>query len=184
MAADNSGGDLSHGRQSGHSDGLSTPLGRGSIVHQRRSGLQRWLRPVAGALIALAVGTLFAAQATPAISLQLSPEQVVRQYVQVLLSEGDTETADTLVCRKPHLEAVTLWQKDLTSRETRFHLPPLQADVTAYADTVSGHQATASVEISVTLVIGDQPQERLTRPYDFSLVQDEGWKICKASQRL
>jgi hypothetical protein len=73
-------------------------------------------------------------------------------------------------------------RQDLMSRRQRLHLPPLQAGVAAYRGTKTGQAVTAMVEVTVTHTVNGQPQERLARPYTFTLTHEHGWKICSAAE--
>jgi hypothetical protein len=68
------------------------------------------------------------------------------------------------------------------NRQQRLNLPPLQAGVAAYRDTTTGQTVTATVDVTVTHTVNGQPQERLGRPYTFTLTHGDGWKVCTATE--
>jgi hypothetical protein len=73
------------------------------------------------------------------------------------------------------------WQDELADRVQRWHLPPLSADVTGYTDSgTAGRQVTTAADV-VTLTVDDRPRERVTRPGIFTLVDQDGWKVCAAT---
>jgi hypothetical protein len=147
-------------------------------VSSARARARSWLT-IAGGVLVLASGAL--APVLAASGDKSQPEEVVRQYVQAALSERNDAGAAALTCPSPRLGAVQQWQRDLAVRESQIGVP-LRVDVASYADSITGGRAEASVEIAVTLQPGGQPSERLTGPCRFALVQQDGWKVCAASQ--
>jgi hypothetical protein len=110
------------------------------------------------------------------------PQDVLNAYVQSTLSANDDRAVAELTCRTPHLDSIRSWQQDLMNRRQRLNLPPLQAGVAAYRDTTTDQAVTATAEVTVTLTVNGQPQERLVRPYTFTLTHEDGWKVCTATQ--
>jgi hypothetical protein len=107
---------------------------------------------------------------------------VLGRYVQATLSAHDDTAAAALSCHHPRLQAIRRWQDDLTDSAQRWHLPPSSADITGYTDAATaGRQVTAAADIVVTLTVNDRPQERLARPGTFTLVDQDGWKVCAAT---
>lgn len=139
---------------------------------------------VRSGMIGIAAMTIVGAGAAGAYSLarpEVSPEQVVSQYVQAALSDRDDRAAAALTCAHPQMAAVLEWRADLVARERRHRLPPVPASVTAYKGAETRQQVRASADIAVTLTVDGVPQERLTRTYRFTLVRDDGWKVCAAT---
>ena len=141
----------------------------------------RGFKFVVGVAVVLSLGVL-AVVLVPAANAADTPELVLRRYVQATLAVHDRAAAAALICRAPQLDVIGQWEQDLAARERRFNLPPLQVDMSAYTDSLSGRHITASTEISVALVVDGQLQQRLTRAYTFVLVQQDGWKVCGASE--
>ncbi|MEV6489501.1 hypothetical protein AB0M20_12855 [Actinoplanes sp. NPDC051633] len=112
---------------------------------------------------------------------QDGPETVLRAYVQATLSTNDSAAAATVTCREPNLTSMQDWQLDLSQRRQRFALPALAADVTSYQSVATGRRVNATADVAVTLMTNGQPQERVTRPFRFTLVSENGWKVCGAA---
>ena len=101
-------------------------------------------------------------------------------YVQATLSDHDDIATAALTCRKPQLDSIRLWQRDLADYRDRAALPPLLADVTTYRATEDDDMVTVTADVAVTMIVDGKAHERLTRPYTFTLTREQGWKVCTA----
>ena len=181
MAPDGSDSDPFGGSESNSAEG------RRAALRRRRGTGRRGGARALGLKIGVVVAAVFGVSASVAMMLPSAvapetPESVLRRYVQATLADHDPTTAATLTCRTPQLDAIGEWERDLAAREQQYALPPLHVDLTAYADARTGRRITASTEVAVSLMVDDRPQQRLTRPFSFVLVQQHGWKVCGAAQ--
>jgi len=181
MTSDGLGGDLCGGSESTPGDGRQARVWRRLGTRPGAGGRSRGLKISVGLAALLGLGAL-AVVLVPSADAAEAPELVLRRYVQATLADHDGAAATALTCRTPQLDVIGQWEQDLAARERRFNLPPLHVDMKAYTDSRSGRRITASTEIAVALVVDGQLQQRLTRPYTFVLVQQDGWKVCGASE--
>ena len=180
MTSDGLGGDLCGGSDSSSGAG-QTLVWRRLGNSAGTGGRLRGFKIVVGVAAVLSLGAL-AVVLVPAANAADSPELVLRRYVQATLADHDGAAAAALTCRAAQLDVIGRWEQDLAARERRFDLPPLHVDVSAYTGSRSGRRITAFTEIAVALVVDGQLQQRRTRAYTFVLVQQDGWKVCGASE--
>jgi hypothetical protein len=181
MGSDNSGGNR-HRRPQPALAGTPPTL-ENRIVESRRgsSGTTLRRRSAVTAVAVLVVAVLVAVFLPSDSQAQVPPQQVLRQYVHAVLTDRNDAAAAALICRSPQLDAVRQWQQDLAARQVRFSTAPLRADVAGYSASATGHEVKASVEIAAALMVDGRLQERMTRPYAFTLVHEDGWKVCAAT---
>jgi hypothetical protein len=181
MESDNSGGTRRRRPQPALAGTPPTLENRRAESDRGGSGTTLRRRTAVTAVAVLVVAVLVAVFLPSDSQAQVQPEQVLRQYVHAMLTERNDAAAAALACRSPQLDAVRQWQQDLAARQVRFHTAPLRGDVAGYSASATGRQVKASVAIAVALVVGGRLQERMTRPYAFTLVREDGWKVCAAT---
>ena len=120
------------------------------------------------------IGTGYFAYQRAAEPDRANPGVVVSRYVEATFnSRSDTE-AKRYTCRSPKLSEVHAMVDDLRQRE-RTYSTTFQVSPANFVQEVHGKAATITVDLEVRTATSSS-----RRPWQFSLVDQSGWRVCAA----
>jgi len=107
------------------------------------------------------------------------PDVVVDQFLRAYLVNRDDKEAELYTCRKNlDLSQLNAYRTDIQSREQRFSIG-IRVDWTSLIVSADGGKTTVSTDVRRAIADGS---ERTTDRWQFSMVDDDGWRVCGATQ--
>ena len=107
------------------------------------------------------------------------PDVVVDQFLRAYLVNRDDKEASLFTCKKGlDLSSIEAFRTDLQSRESRFSIS-IQVVWEGLKVSTAGSRGT--VDVDLTRTISDD-SEQITKPWRFTVVDEDGWRVCGASQ--
>jgi hypothetical protein len=108
-----------------------------------------------------------------------APDAVVDQFLRAYLVNRDDEEAELFTCKDGlDLTRIEAFRTDLKSRETRFSI---SIQVVWEGLTVSTTGPRGTVAVDLTRTISDN-SEQITKPWQFTVVDEDGWRVCGATE--
>ncbi|MEU4214469.1 hypothetical protein [Actinoplanes sp. NPDC026623] len=107
------------------------------------------------------------------------PDTVVDQFLRAYLVNRDDHEAELFTCKNGlNLTRIEAFRTDLQSRESRFSA---SIQVVWEGLTVSTSGTRGTVDVDLTRTFADD-SEQLTTPWQFSVVDEDGWRVCDAAE--
>jgi hypothetical protein len=107
------------------------------------------------------------------------PDAVVDQFLRAYLVNRDDKEAQLFICKNGlDLTRIEAFRTDLQSRESRFSI---SIQVVWEGLTVSTSGKRGTVDVDLTRTIADD-SEQITTPWKFSVVDEDGWRVCGATE--
>ncbi len=108
-----------------------------------------------------------------------APDAVVDQFLRAYLVNRDDQEASLFTCKDNlDLSEIEALRTDLQSRESRFSI---NIQVVWEGLKVSTSGSTGTVDVDLTRTISDD-SEQITKPWRFNVVDEDGWRVCGATQ--
>lgn len=109
-----------------------------------------------------------------------APDAVVDSFLRAYLVNRDDQQASLFTCKSgPDLEAVTALRNETVQREKEF-------DVTVSIGwsslAVSGDQRSVSTDLTISGSSAGNAISRRSETWQFSLVDEDGWRVCGANK--
>ncbi|MET8147420.1 hypothetical protein ACIBSW_06050 [Actinoplanes sp. NPDC049668] len=148
----------------------------------RNRRLRLFLAMGAGILALLCLGGVgvFISSYDEATKIERSkPDAVVDQFLRAYLVNRDDKEAELFTCDNGlDLTRIEAFRTDLQSRESRFSI---KIQVVWEGLTVSTSGSRGTVDVDLTRTIADD-SEQVTKPWQFSVVDEGGWRVCGATE--
>lgn len=107
-----------------------------------------------------------------------APDAVVDQFLRAYLVNRDDREASLFTCRSGlDLSLIDAYRKDIQSREQRFSIA-IRVDWTSLSVAMNGPRATVSTDVRRMIADGS---ERTSDKWEFDVVDDDGWRVCRAT---
>jgi hypothetical protein len=108
-----------------------------------------------------------------------APDAVVDQFLRAYLVNKDDKEAALFTCKNGlDLSEIEAFRTDVQSRESRFSIG---IEVVWEGLTVSTSGSRGTVAVDLTRSIADDSEE-VTKPWQFSVVDEDGWRVCSATE--
>jgi hypothetical protein len=105
------------------------------------------------------------------------PDAVVDQFLRAYLVNRDDKEAELFTCKNGlDLTHIAAFRTDLQSRESRFSIS-IQVVWEGLRVSTAGSRGTVSVDLTRTL---SDDSEEITKPWEFTVVDEDGWRVCGA----
>ncbi|MFC7243621.1 hypothetical protein ACFQO7_14145 [Catellatospora aurea] len=111
-----------------------------------------------------------------------NPKVVLDEYLRASLVRADSVGVDLYACeREPDLSTVTSLREELTQREQKF---AVEIEVTWGSIDLKAASTTAvaTTDLAITARKQGAVESRSRETWQFTLVDEEGWRVCKASR--
>jgi hypothetical protein len=107
------------------------------------------------------------------------PDAVVDQFLRAYLVNRDDKEAALFTCKSgPDLAQLEAFRTDMQSREQRFSIG-IRVDWTSLTVSTDAGRTTVSTDIRRAITDGS---ERTTDRWQFAMVDEDGWRVCGATQ--
>jgi hypothetical protein len=108
-----------------------------------------------------------------------APDAVVDGFLRAYLVNRDGKETALFTCRSgPNLTELDAFRTDIQSREQRYSIG-IRVDWTSLVITKEGDKTLVTTDIRRALADGS---ERTTDSWQFLVVDDDGWRVCGATQ--
>ncbi|GAA3931913.1 hypothetical protein Aau02nite_17960 [Amorphoplanes auranticolor] len=112
-----------------------------------------------------------------------APDAVVDQFLRAYLVNRDDQEAELFTCKNGlDLAAISTLRTDLVAREKEFDV---NVSVSWSTLTVSGSEEgrrTVTTDLLITGSSGGTARSRSSEPWSFSLIDDDGWRVCSSAK--
>lgn len=107
-----------------------------------------------------------------------APDAVVDNFLRAYLVNRDDQQASLFTCKSNlDLSLLKSFRDDIQSREQRFSIG-IRVDWTSLTVSTESGRTTVSTDIRRTISDGS---ERTTDGWRFSLMDQDGWRVCSAA---
>ncbi|MEU7903297.1 hypothetical protein [Actinoplanes sp. NPDC049118] len=148
----------------------------------RNRRLRLFLAMGAGILALLCLGGIgvFISSYDEATKIERSkPDAVVDQFLRSYLVNRDDKEAELFTCKNGlDLTRIEAFRTDLQSRESRYSIS-IQVVWEGLTVSTSGTRGTVAVDLTRTIA---DDSEQVTKPWQFSVVDEDGWRVCDAAE--
>jgi hypothetical protein len=110
-----------------------------------------------------------------------SPTVVLEQYLNAKFSTRDDVRARSLECGSPNLGAIDAMLADLQAREQSYGIT-IQVSSADLNLVVTGDKATIGANLKISVPEANGGTSRSVQPWQFSLENAGGWRMCGAHQ--
>lgn len=149
---------------------------------KRRQRLRLWLAMGAGILALLCLGGVGVAVALYDGATEIkrtAPDAVTDNFLRAYLVNRDDERAALYMCKSGgNFDQIAAYRKDITTREKDYSVG---IRVTWTGFTVATQADTGTVSTELIKTTADQ-SGRKANEWQFDVVDQDGWRVCGASQ--
>jgi hypothetical protein len=158
---------------------VAPPVGAGKGPRSRRTRL--WLALGLGVMALLCLGGVGVVaslyQGATAIK-RTAPDAVVDNFLGEYLNNRDDDAAELYECKTGgSFAAIQAYRADLASRE-RAASVGIRVSWSSLTVAVNGKQGTVTTDLTKATDDG----EHLTEPWQFTVVDQDGWRVCGATK--
>ena len=107
-----------------------------------------------------------------------APDAVVDNFLGAYLLNRDDKVAELYMCEKPSLNEIATFRTDIVTREQSFSVG-ITVSWGSFQVATNGNQKTVTTDLTKSTANGN---ERVTKPWQFDVVDQDGWRVCGARQ--
>lgn len=108
-----------------------------------------------------------------------APDAVVDNFLGAYLVNRDDKEASLYRCKDGgDLRQLEVYRADITTREKKFSVG-ISVSWTSLTVAVKGDRGTVTTDLTKGTADGS---ERITKPWQFTVVNQGGWRVCGAQQ--
>lgn len=108
-----------------------------------------------------------------------APDAVVDNFLGAYLVNRDDQEASLYTCKTgADLSQLKAFRDDIVTRETKFSVG-IMVSWTSFTVATNGDHGTVTTDLTKATADGT---ERITKPWQFTVVDQDGWRVCGAKQ--
>jgi hypothetical protein len=108
-----------------------------------------------------------------------APDAVVDNFLGAYLVNRDDNEASLYTCKSgADLTELKAFRDDIVTRERKFSVG-ITVSWTSLTVSISGDRGTVTTDLTKATADGT---ERITKPWQFAVVDEDGWRVCGATQ--
>jgi hypothetical protein len=108
-----------------------------------------------------------------------APDAVVDNFLGAYLVNRDDQEASLYTCKTgADLSQLKAFRDDIVTRETKFSVG-IRVSWSSLTVTTNGTEATVTATLTKTIT---NQTGRLANTWQFDLVDQDGWRVCKATE--
>jgi hypothetical protein len=164
--------------------GRQVPPVAGPKGHDRR--LRLWLAMGLGIVALLCLGGVGVAVSLYDGATQIkrsAPDAVVDSFLRAYLVDRDDKVVALYTCKSgPDLTAIAALRSELTNRENQFGV---KVAVTWSSLTVAGtgdSRRSVATELTIAGTKNGDALSRRVEPWQFGVINEDGWRVCSADK--
>ena len=144
--------------------------------------MRLWLALVGGVMALLCLGSVGVVVSLYDNATKIkrsAPDAVVDNFLGAYLVNRNDDEAALYECKSGgNFEAIAAFRADVTSREKSFSVG-IRVSWSSFTVSTTGNRGTVTTDLTKSTSDGT---ETITKPWQFNMVDLDGWRVCGATQ--